>query len=89
MKHLRGHVVLNTTANARDYCAMPPADARLLGAIFCGNHPPAALMVLPHPSRDARGTEYPFSLRAMIGDTMYHVPMFKTLTALREAGVEI
>jgi hypothetical protein len=89
MDYLKGFATIHLDANPLDYCTSIPATAKCLGVITMGSTAPGALLSFPTPFTDNRGDSYPFQLRALIGDTMYRLPMSKVLKALREAGVEL
>lgn len=89
MDYLRGAVIVNLTADPLAYCSTLPASAKCLGVVTCGTSAPGALLLFPTPVTDRNGLTYPYALRSLIGDTMYRLPMYRTIKALRAAGAEI
>lgn len=89
MDYLKGFATIHLDANPLDHCSGIPESAKCLGVITMGSTAPGALLMFPTPFTDNRGDSYPFQLRALVGDTMYRLPMSKVLKALRAAGADL
>lgn len=89
MDYLKGFATIHLDSDPLAHCSGIPESAKCLGVITMGSTAPGALLYFPTPITDSKGDTYPFQLRALIGDTMYRLPMSKVLKALRAAGVEI
>jgi hypothetical protein len=89
MDYLRGAVVINLDADPLDYCTSIPTSAKVLGVVTCGTSAPGALLMFATPVTDRNGLTYPHALRSLIGDTMYRLPMYRTIKALKELGAGV